>query len=276
MTATTTNITQRRFRPRQVLGKYCVKRKVGDGAFAEVYAATDTIEGIDVALKIPRSEFVDEELLSSFKREVRMVATLDHSNILPIKNADFIDGIFVVATKLAEETLHDRLRRRIRVERSLSYFEQMIGAVAFAHQANILHCDIKPENLLLFESDKVMLSDFGIAKIARQTLTGSGTGTVGYMAPEQAMGRPSKRSDVFSLGMIMFRMLSGCWPEYPFDWPPKGTINLRRRHVHPDLIQFIRKAIAERPHHRFADAIQMKRHFGSVYKTALNNLRRRR
>ena len=178
MTATTTNITQRRFRPRQALGKYCVKRKVGDGAFAEVYAATDTIEGIDVALKIPRSEFVDEELLSSFKREVRMVATLDHSNILPIKNADFIDGIFVVATKLAEETLHDRLRRRIRVERSLSYFEQMIGAVAFAHQANILHCDIKPENLLLFESDKVMLSDFGIAKIARQTLTGSGTSVV--------------------------------------------------------------------------------------------------
>jgi serine/threonine-protein kinase len=121
-----------------------------------------------------------------------------------------------------------------------------------------------------------MLADFGIAKVSRLTIEGSGTGTVGHMAPEQAMGRPNKRSDVFSLGLIMFRMLSGSWPTYPFDWPPPGTANLRKKFVHPDLIRFIRKAISARPSERFADAIQMQSMYEKVYPTALRNLKRKR
>ena len=95
------------------------------------------------------------------------------------------------------------------------------------------------------------------------------------MAPEQAMGRPNKRSDVFSLGLIMYRMLSGEWPEYPFDWPPRGAHNLRRKRIHPDMIQMIRKAISARPRDRFADAVQLEERYAQVYKTALRNLNRK-
>lgn len=88
------------------------------------------------------------------------------------------------------------------------------------------------------------------------------------------MGRPNKRSDVFSLGLIMYRMLAGKWPEYPFDWPPPGAANLRRKRVHPSLILMIRKSIASRPRDRFADAVQMESLYQEVYPVALRNLKR--
>jgi serine/threonine-protein kinase len=102
--------------------------------------------------------------------------------------------------------------------------------------------------------------DFGIAKVAQKTIVrtmiASGSGTVGYMAPEQAMGRPSARSDVFSLGLIAYKILSGHLPEWPFDWPPPGYGILRRK-VHPDLIQLIRRSVEMRPSRRFRDANEM-------------------
>ena len=265
-----------RLKPRQMLGKYRIKKLIGAGGFAYVYAANDTIEGIDVALKIPLGQYIDQEMLDLFKQEVRLVAKLDHPNILPIKNADFIEDRFVVVTRLGDETLESRLGRRISVEKCLSLFEQMIGAVAAAHECNVLHCDIKPDNFILFGGDRVMLTDFGIAKVSRLTFQGSGTGTVGHMAPEQAMGRPNKRSDVFALGLIMYRMLSGAWPEYPFEWPLPGASNLRKKFVHPDLIRFIRKSLSARPSARFVDAVQMEEKYEEVYEVALRNLKRKR
>lgn len=265
-----------RLKCRQMLGKYKIVRLIGSGGFAHVYSAIDTIEGTKVALKIPSGDFVDQEMLELFKQEVRLVSTLDHPNILTIKNADFIDGRFVVASRLGDETLDSRLRRRITVEKSLSYIEQMISAVACAHDNNVLHCDIKPENFIIFDRDTIMLTDFGIAKISRLTIDGSGMGTVGHMAPEQAMGRPNKRSDVFLLGLIMYRMLAGHWPTYPFDWPPPGASNLRLKRVHPDMIRFVRKSIAARPNDRYVDAVQMESVFEPVLATALRNLKRSR
>ncbi len=109
------------FRPRQRIGKYRIERLIGSGGFGQVYAAVDTIEGIRVALKIPYDQYVDEDMLDLFRQEVRLVARLDHPNILPLRNADFIDGRFVVATLLGNETLQSRLERRISVEKSLSF-----------------------------------------------------------------------------------------------------------------------------------------------------------
>lgn len=275
-TVNSSSTTPTRLRPRQMLGKYKIIRLIGNGGFAQVYSATDTIEGISVALKIPLPSIVDEAMLDLFKHEVRLVSKLDHPNILPIKNADFIDGRFVVASKLGQETLESRITRRMSIEKCLSFFEQMIGAVACAHDSNVMHCDIKPENFILFDSDTVMLTDFGIAKVSRLTIAGSGTGTVGFMAPEQAMGRPNKRSDVFSLGLIMYRMLSGKWPVYPFDWPPPGASTLRKKHIHPDLIRYIKKAIAPRPSERFIDAVRMHEKYQPIHETALRNLKRKR
>jgi serine/threonine-protein kinase len=263
---------------RQKLGKYRIERRLANGGFAVVYQALDTIEGIRVALKIPHPQIIDDEVLQDFRSEVRMTARLDHPNILPLKDASFIEGRFVIASPLGEKTLADRLMSRVSLPTALDYAEQMLHAVAYAHRSRIVHCDIKPENFIIFAGNRLRLTDFGISKIAAQeTIRASGTGTVGYMAPEQAMGKPSLRSDVFSLGLILYRMLAGEWPEWPFDWPPPGFARLRKQ-THPDLIRVVRRAIALDPRRRYRDANEMLAAFLPAKEKALRHheLRRRR
>ena len=204
-------------------------RKLGAGGFADVYRARDTIEGLYVALKVPLVEFRTKSAIEDFKREIRIVASLDHPNILPVKNADVIEGRLVVAFPLGEETLADRLQRRLGMDKALSFAEQMLEGLAYAHQHRVMHCDVKPENMILFPDDHLRLGDFGIAKVARRTMAASGSGSVGYVAPEQAMGKPSFRSDVFSAGLIIYRMLSGKLPEWPFKQPLPGGPRLRTK-----------------------------------------------
>ncbi len=241
---------------RQRLGKYRIERRLGEGGFAFVYQAMDTIEGVRVALKIPRSNLVTPEVLQDFRNEVRLTAKLDHPNILPLKDASFIDQHFVITFLLGEKTLADRIRCRLALSTALDFTEQMLQAVAYAHGMKVMHCDIKPENFILFTNNRLRLADFGIARVAQRTIKGSGSGSVGYMAPEQAMGHPSLKSDVFSLGLIICRMLSGQWPEWPFNWPPPGYSQLRRK-AHPDLIAFVKRAIEPNPRRRFRDAEHM-------------------
>lgn len=262
-------------RPRQRLGKYRIVKLIGSGGFASVYSAVDEIEGRQVAIKIPLDAYVDAEMLQQFRNEVRLIAQLEHPNILPLRNADIIDGRFVMVSLLGIETLDDRLQRRISTLKAISFIEQMTDAVAYAHQQNIVHCDLKPENFILFDGDVLRLADFGIAKVVRMTLAGSGTGTVGHMAPEQAMGRPSFRSDVFSLGLIFYRLLAGNWPEYPFDWPPRGAGKLRSKRIHPELIRLIRKAIEPLSRARFADADVMQQSLESILPLVHRNLNKK-
>ena len=253
-------------RARQRLGKYRIERRLAQGGFAHVYAAMDTIEGVRVALKMPHQSNVTPTMLECFQREARLVARLDHPNILPLKDASFIEGRFVITSKLGERTLNDRLRKRMSFETALELTLQMVSAVAYAHRMKIIHCDIKPENMILLPDGRLQLADFGIAKVAQRTINGSGSGTVGYMAPEQAMGRPSTKSDVFSLGLIMVRLFTGHLPTWPFDWPMKGVSTLRRR-AHPELLAVIRKAVEVRPNKRYRDADELL--------TALQKVRRR-
>ena len=257
------------FRSRQRVGKYRIERRLGEGGFAVVYQAMDTIEGIRVALKVPHAESINDDVLKDFRNEARLIAKLDHPNILPLKDASFIDGHFVIVFHLGERTLSDRLRKRMSLETALGYAEQILEAVAYAHSLNIVHCDITPDNVLIFPDNRLRLADFGIAKVAQRTIKGSGSGTVGFMAPEQAMGRPSPKSDVFSVGLIIYRMLAGRRPEWPYEWPPAGYQQLRRRRAHPDLIDFLRRAIEPNPRKRFRDGIQMLSAFHRVKNRAL-------
>lgn len=257
------------FKARQKIGKYRIIRRVADGGFASVYQALDTVEGIRVALKVPRQQLVNSELLDDFRNEVRLTARLDHPNILPLKNADFINGNLIVAFPLGERSLAERLASRMTLQTALEFAEQMLEAAAYAHQRNIIHCDIKPENLILFPDNHLCLTDFGIAKVAQKTVMASGSGTVGYIAPEQAMGRPSFHSDVFSLGLILYRMLSGQLPEWPFEWPPPAFERLQRR-SHPALIQVLKKSIELNPRERFRNADQLLTAFLRVKRRSLN------
>ena len=173
-----------------MLGKYRIESKLGDGGFATVYRAFDTLEGIRIALKVPYPHLVSPEWTEDFRREIRINAQLRHPHVLPVKNAEMVEGGLVVAYPLGDRTLQDRLRSRMSLPTAIEYVQQLLSAVAYAHSRKVMHCDIKPENLILFD-DHLMLSDFGLAKISARTLRASGSGTVGYIAPEQAMGRPS-------------------------------------------------------------------------------------
>jgi serine/threonine-protein kinase len=238
------------------LGKFRLDRRIGNGGFASVYAATDTILGVKVALKIPSDHLVSPELLDEFRREARLTLTLDHPNILSIRDATLIDGRFVIVTQLGESTLDERLRKRLGFDSAFNVFEQLLAGVGYAHEHGVIHCDIKPENVILFPGGIVRLTDFGIAKAAHHTINASGAGTFGHMAPEQAMGKPSARSDVFAIGLIAYRMFAGEWPEYPFTWPMPGHSRLKRQ-THPDLIAMIRKSLFVNSRQRYRSAAHM-------------------
>jgi serine/threonine-protein kinase len=229
------------------LDKYRIQKRLGEGGFATVFAALDMIEDRKVALKIPHGHHVsDEHSLADLQREVRIMAKLDHPCILPLKDARFIDGHFVMA---------DRLSRRISRASAMDFIAQMISAVAYAHQKRVLHRDLKPENFILLPGQIIQLSDFGLARLERGSHDVSGSGTIGYMSPEQAMGRPSFRSDVFSLGLVIYRTLAGEVPEYPFDSLP--GFNRLRRGISKEFVALVRKAIDPSPKKRFRDAVAM-------------------
>lgn len=257
---------------RKRFGKYIIEKKLGEGGFAVVYQARDTIEGIRVALKIPYERLVTEESLDTFRQEVRLAAKLEHPHIQPLKYADYIDGYFVIVTALGSGTLEERLGRRLSTQTALDFSVQMLEAVAFAHENKIIHCDVKPDNLLLFPDNQLRLIDFGIARVAHKTLIGSGAGTVGYVAPEQAMGKPSFRSDVFSLGLIMHRMFSGKLPDWPYEWPFPGSDRLRKT-LHPDMIAVIRKSTEVEARRRYKDAVQLLSAFRRVKHPRKSNRR---
>ncbi len=250
------------------LGKYRIVKCLAQGGFARVYCAFDTVSHIHVAIKIPEPGFLSKEAQYDFRREVQISAKLDHLNILPVKDAGVIDDIFVVIYPLGQESLGDRMKRRMSTKTVVSFAEQMLEAVAFAHRHHIMHCDIKPENFILFPDNRVRLADFGIAKISIRTVAASGSGTVGYIAPEQAMGKPSFRSDVFSLGLIIYKMLAGVLPEWPFDWPPPNYDKVKRA-VHHDVIAVVQRALSVDSPKRYADATKMLAAFKRVKAKAL-------
>jgi len=257
-------------RARQKLGKYRIERRLSDGPLAAVYQAYDTIHGLRVALKIPHRKLMDDYFLADFRKEVRVLAKMDHPNILSMQNADFIDGYFVISMPLGIEALSDRLTRRIATSKALDFTGQILAAVAHAHSHRIIHCDIKPDNFILFPGEVLRLTDFGFAKLARGRIKASGSGTVGYVSPEQAMGRPVLASDVFSIGLVLYRMFSGSLPSWPYNWPQEGAARLRQK-LHPDMVSMIRKAIEVKPGRRFPDAIRMLAAFERIRRHALRS-----
>lgn len=259
-------------RARQKIGKYRILGRIASGPLADVYRAFDTIHKTRVALKIPKaSDHTGEE---EFLHEVQVAARLNHPNILSVLNASYIDDHFVIAMELGEESLADRIERRISNARAMDLAGQAIAALANAHEHKIIHCDIKPENFILFPNNQLKLGDFGFAKISLRTLKASGSGTIDYIAPEQAMGRPKFQSDVFSLGLVLYRLFSGKLPEWPYTWPMTGHDRLKTR-VRPEFVELLRKALQIDPAKRFRNAVQMQTEFERAHSHARRQKRAR-
>ncbi len=241
----------------QRLGKYRLEAHLGTGGSCEVWRARDRVEDIRVALKIPLVGDAGERDSEQLLREIRLVAKLRHPHIMPIKNADVIDGHAVLATELSVGTLEDR-SRPMSVKRILSIVLQVLDGLAYAHRQRVVHCDVTPNNIFLFPDGRVALGDFGISlRIKGRMVTVDDFGTPGYVAPEQAYGKPTYQSDCFAVALILYEYLTGVLPRWPFRWPPRGYQRLRDR-TSLAMLAFLKHGLAIDPQKRFKDASEMR------------------
>jgi len=238
------------------VGKYRLEKRLGKGGYNEVWKARDCVEGIWVALKMPLVGVGGKCDNRTMFREVSLVARLRHEHILPVKNADLIDGQAVLATELSAGTLAD-CSKPMAVRRIISIAAQVLDGLAHAHRNRVVHCDITPANIFLFPDGRAAIGDFGISlEFKRRMATVDEYGTPGYVAPEQAYGRPTYRSDCFAVGLILHEYLTGTLPRWPFRWPFRGHDRLRER-TNPAFVRFLRQTLAVDPARRFADAEEM-------------------
>ena len=243
-------------KPYTYLGKYRLRKYIDTGGSCQVWQAMDTVEGITVALKIPLTGINGQRNNEPLLREVRAVSKLRHPNILSIKNADIINGHAVLATELSARTLAD-CSRPMSVARIISIIMQVLQGLSFAHEQRIVHCDVSPSNIFLFADKRVAVGDFGISlKIKGRIKTVDDFGTPGYVAPEQAYGYPTYRSDCFAVGLILYEFITGVLPRWPFNWPYKGYERLNER-TGIAFTRFMKKALSIDPQNRFANAGKM-------------------
>jgi TonB family protein len=225
------------------IGRYKVLEIVGFGAMGAVYRAADPLIKRTLAIKtirldIPRQSPQYRSFIDRFYQEARISGTLSHPNIVTLFDIAEEGGTPFLAMEFVEgETVGSLIERghRFKPEKVISLVSQVAAALDYAHSKGIIHRDIKPANLMLYDGDKIKVMDFGIAKAVDAEMTQSGTllGTPSYMSPEQAMGdKLDGRTDIFSLGVCAFEMLSG---EQPF--PGTNVTSILYKLVHVDPIE---------------------------------------
>ena len=213
----------------QTLGRYQIIEQLGEGGMATVYKALDSSLDRFVAIKVIRADqfapSMLDEILKRFEREAKALAKLSHPNIVHVHDYGNYEGApYLVMEYLPSGALKERFGTPLNVQETLRILLPIAQALAYAHEHNIIHRDIKPGNILLTEKGLPMLSDFGIAKLLGNnesgTLTGTGMsiGTPEYMAPEQWTGQSGPQSDIYSLGVVLYEMVTGRKP-YTADTP---------------------------------------------------------
>lgn len=260
------------------LDKYRILEPLGRGGMARVYRAYHPQLDRYVAVKVLRSDLAGEkEFLARFQREARAVAALRHPNIVQVFDFDVKDDIYYMVMELLEgDSLRTRLNdyrvqgERLPLGEALRIIMDVLDALAYAHSEGMIHRDVKPANILLTRGGQAVLSDFGIAQIiggTRLTVSGALMGTLAYMAPEQGMeGKCDARSDLYSLGIVLYEMLTG---DPPFDAETPLAILMKHvndplplpRKVDPSiprpLERVILKTLAKRPQQRYQTALEM-------------------
>ena len=273
--------------PGTKLGLYEIQSPLGAGGMGEVYRATDTKLGRDIALKVLPAEMAhDPERLARFRREAKALAQLDHPNIVTIHSVEESDGVHFLTMQLVEGQPLDRLipPDGLPVEQIVEIASALGDALAAAHEKGIMHRDLKPANVMVSNEGRVKVLDFGLAKDVRaaglgdatmtsasQTQVGVVMGTPAYMSPEQTAGRLlDHRTDIFSLGVVLHEMATG---RRPFegtssaelvsailrDTPPSVTD--LRPDLPSDLARIIRRCLEKDPRHRVQTARDVSNEF---------------
>jgi serine/threonine protein kinase/Tol biopolymer transport system component len=274
------------------IGPYEIVSRIGAGGMSEVYRAFDPRIRRDVAIKVlPPALAKFNDRLHRFEQEARAVGALSHPNLLTIFDTGKADGRPYIVTELLEgQTLRSMLREngtavRIPIRKAVDYGIQIANGLAAAHERGVVHRDLKPENLFVTRDGRVKILDFGVAKLRsadeepamadeetmeQDTSPGTVIGTVGYMSPEQVRGQAvDGRSDIFSLGTLLFEMVAG---EHPFrgDSPADTMSSILREdprdlttvnpNVTPGLDRVIRHCMEKSPEQRFQSARDLAFH----------------
>jgi len=253
--------------------RYRLERELGRGGMGLVYLAEDLKHGRRVAVKVLRPELTQSLGADRFLREIRISAQLNHPNILTLIDSGTMGGfMYYVLPYVEGESLRDRLDREgaLPIEDAVRITREAADALAYAHSLGVVHRDIKPENIL-FEAGHAVVADFGIAHAvseaggAKLTESGLAVGTPAYMSPEQAMasGPADARSDIYSLGCVLYEMLAGA-PPYVGPTPqaalarkvvePVPGLRVVRETVPPGVERAIMRALAKAPPDRYATA----------------------
>jgi serine/threonine-protein kinase PpkA len=248
---------------------YSIEREIGQGGMARVYLAVQRKFGRLVAIKVVSPEFtLDPEFGKRFVREARIVAQLTHPNIVQVHDAGVHDGrYYLVMEYMRGGDLNRRLQRGMHMQAAISVTKDVARGLDHAHQKGYVHRDIKPENVLFREDGSAVVSDFGIARLVGtgSTLTRNGTvvGTPQYMSPEQAAGRElDGRSDLYSLGVVFFRMLTG---DVPYKADSAVAVGIRHlqdpiprlpSHLAP-FQSVVNRFLAKKPETRFQNGAEV-------------------
>jgi serine/threonine protein kinase len=204
----------------KVIGRYEVIKELGQGGMAVVYLAQDPLMKRQVAIKVlPRQFTFDPNFRARFQREAEVIAGLEHPAIVPVYDfGEIEDQPYIVMRYMPGGSLADRMEKGpLSLKEIAAVFERLAAALDAAHKTGLVHRDLKPANVLFDQWGEAYLSDFGIVKIAESRSMGTGTGIIGtpaYMSPEQAAGKGTVdgRSDLYSLGIILYELLTGQQP----------------------------------------------------------------
>ncbi len=267
----------------KMLGKYRITAELGRGSFGVVYLAEDTtLRDRPVALKVLHPQLVvDPDTVGLFREEAGTMAHLEHTHIVTVYEAGDFQGIRFIAMRYVRGRTLARVIAEEGpqpLERVAGWLEQVAAALDYAHRQGVLHRDVKPGNILLDREDSAVVTDFGLAK----AVSASGgsvssrdrellSGTARYMAPEQARGKPVPQSDVYSLGVVLYELLTG---QVPFDGNDPFAIAIQHmteeptppRALRPDLPEAVEavvlRALAKEPAGRWQTAGEIARAFG--------------
>jgi serine/threonine-protein kinase len=251
----------------QVLGKYRILSSLGSGGFGTVYLAEDTWIDKKVAVKVPHKQNLD---FTELVKEPRLLASLNHPNIVTLLTAEKQDNLFfIVMEYVAGETLEAIIERdgALELARALDFTCQMCNAIDHAHRAGVIHRDLRPGNMLVSESGILKVSDFGTSRFLE--IAAHGTTVIGsppYMAPEQFHGKAVFASDIYSLGVTMYQMLTGV---LPYDTPAPADLErlmrgelispprLRNKSIPKAINDIVLKALSPDPTMRYQRAGEM-------------------
>lgn len=266
----------------QSVGNYKILEKLNEGGMGAVYKALDTVLDREVAIKVLKPELARQSsVIERFRAEALTLAKLNHPNIATLHSFfDHGNELFMILEFVPGETLDKVLQRRgaLSCEEAIPIFTELLDSIDHAHEFGVIHRDIKPSNIMLTEKGNLKILDFGIARFhgrARITRVGNILGTLEYMSPEQAKGEETDiRSDVYSLGMTLYEILTGKTPfetENDFELIQKqiNEIPLRPREINPDIPKEIEAAIiksyAKNPDERFQTAGEFRQALLKTY-----------